>query len=70
MPESSVPLRMRTARQEFIFALGARNEEEAEMYRHRANRTMRGALREIGRDHDRAYDWTLLRPSHEDAENA
>jgi hypothetical protein len=63
MLESSVPLCMRTARREFISALGAGNEEEAEKYRHRANRTMRRALREIGRGGDCDYDWTLLRPS-------
>jgi hypothetical protein len=70
MLETSVPLCMRTARQEFIFALGARNEEEAEKFRRRANRTMRRALREIGRDRDCDYDWTLLRPSPQDAGNA
>lgn len=68
MLETSVPLCMRTARQEFIFALGARNEEEAEKFRHQANRTLRRALREIDRDCD--YDWTLLRPSRQEAEHA
>lgn len=65
MLEVSVPICMRTARQEFISALGARNEEEAEKYRHRANRTLRKALREIDRDCD--YDWKLLRPSTQDS---
>ncbi len=62
MLDTSVPLCMRTARREFISALGARNEEEAEKFRHRANRTMRKAIRALGRDDECDYDWTLLRP--------
>ena len=65
MLETSVPLCMRTAREEFLSALGAPSKSEAEFFRRRANRILRGAVLELQREADLDYDWALLRAAEE-----
>jgi hypothetical protein len=61
MLETSVPLRMRAAREEYLSALGAGSNEDAAVFRQRAQSILRKAMREIQREVDAQYDWSLLR---------
>lgn len=70
MLESNVPLFMRSAREAYIAALGAPSNEEAKIFQLRARRLLRGAVRELQRETDIQYDWTLLRASEQEIGNA
>ena len=70
MLETSVPLCMRAAREEILSSLGACDKEEAELFRRRARRIFQGAVREIQRETERQYDWSLLRLSEREIDDA
>ena len=61
MLETSVPLCMRTAREEILAAMWSCNHDDAEFLRQRAHRILRGAVREFQREAELQYDWSLLR---------
>lgn len=68
--ETSVPLCLRAAREEYLLALGASRQTDADFFERRANRILREALCEIQQHAGLHYDWTLLRASERETHDA
>lgn len=61
--QKAVPLDLRMVREEVLTALGSARRSEADRHRRTAERIFRRAVRNMQREPDLHYEWSLLRNS-------